>query len=75
MIPKLTKFLYEQCLQDGGNPPSFLALVQMVLLQLEGAYALIFKSRHFPARGPPARRARGGAPRPPRALGCAPRFP
>ena len=50
VIPKLAKYLYDSfpvpaC---GGARLPFLQLVQLVVRELEGAYALIFKSSHYP---------------------------
>jgi len=44
VIPKLAKYLFDK----HEVPPSFLQLVTEVMQQLEGAYALLFKSPHFP---------------------------
>jgi glucosamine--fructose-6-phosphate aminotransferase (isomerizing) len=44
VIPKLAKYLFDK----HETPPSFLQLVTEVMQQLEGAYALLFKSSHFP---------------------------
>mmetsp|Transcript_4396 Transcript_4396/g.8137 ORF Transcript_4396/g.8137 Transcript_4396/m.8137 type:complete len:682 (+) Transcript_4396:62-2107(+) len=44
VIPKLAKYLYD--MKD--KPVSFFELVTEVMKQLEGAYALLFKSTHYP---------------------------
>ena len=44
---KLALFLYEQQ-QAAGKPVSFYTLVKAVVKELEGAFALIFKSVHYP---------------------------
>ena len=44
VIPKLTKYLYDKF----QGKCSFRQLVMEVLRQLQGAYALIFKSSHYP---------------------------
>jgi len=44
VIPKLAKYLYDRSDQS----LSFTELVMTVMRQLEGAYALLFKSSHFP---------------------------
>jgi glucosamine 6-phosphate synthetase-like amidotransferase/phosphosugar isomerase protein len=46
VIPKLAKYLFDK----HEVAPSFLQLVTEVMQQLEGAYALLFKSTHFPAQ-------------------------
>ncbi|XP_064595082.1 glutamine--fructose-6-phosphate aminotransferase [isomerizing] 2-like isoform X2 [Liolophura sinensis] len=43
VIPKLIKHLY-----DNNKDKNFRELVEMTVMQLEGAFALVFKSRHFP---------------------------
>jgi len=50
VIPKLAKCLYDALPEPagGGARISFLHLVQLVVRELEGAYALIFKSRLYP---------------------------
>lgn len=44
---KLALFLYEQQIM-AGKPVSFYTLVKAVIRELEGAFALIFKSVHYP---------------------------
>lgn len=44
-IPKLMKLLFDQHKSDGIT---FRELVELVIQQLEGAFALAFKSTHFP---------------------------
>ncbi|XP_072120572.1 glutamine--fructose-6-phosphate aminotransferase [isomerizing] 2-like [Mobula birostris] len=53
VIPKLTKYLYDN---REGKDIGFSALVEKVVQQLEGAFALVFKSRHFPGEAVAARR-------------------
>ena len=48
VIAKLIKFLYDSQREEGYNPVSFVNLVKGVAKELQGAYALIFKSVHFP---------------------------
>ncbi|MCO5607481.1 hypothetical protein L7F22_061677 [Adiantum nelumboides] len=54
VIPKLAKFVYDSLNEDlssnGGDEQtvSFTQVVMEVMRQLEGAYALIFKSPYFP---------------------------
>ncbi|KAL3699380.1 hypothetical protein R1sor_017402 [Riccia sorocarpa] len=55
VIPKLAKFVYDKLSeeinsmkQSGGEALSFHQVVMEVVRQLEGAYALIFKSPHYP---------------------------
>ncbi|CAG8578222.1 646_t:CDS:2 [Paraglomus brasilianum] len=45
-VAKLAKYLYDE--QRGNNNLTFTALVKAVVKELEGAFALIFKSTHFP---------------------------
>ncbi|KAF1384607.1 hypothetical protein PFLUV_G00121960 [Perca fluviatilis] len=44
VIPKLTKYVYD----NRENDITFSTLVERVIQQLEGAFALVFKSRHYP---------------------------
>ena len=50
VIPKLAKYLYDSFPETAAGTPrlSFLQLVQLVVRELDGAYALIFKSSHYP---------------------------
>ncbi|KAL8542228.1 hypothetical protein ACS0TY_003188 [Phlomoides rotata] len=48
VIPKLAKFIFDNTKEEGDNSVMFSQLVLEVMRHLEGAYALIFKSRHFP---------------------------
>eukprot|EP00854_Cymbomonas_tetramitiformis_P017313 gene17313-20606_t len=49
VIPKLAKFLYDSMKEKGSSRElTFRQLVCEVMKQLEGAYALLFKSPHFP---------------------------
>uniref|UniRef100_A0AAX7TUU2 glutamine--fructose-6-phosphate transaminase (isomerizing) n=1 Tax=Astatotilapia calliptera TaxID=8154 RepID=A0AAX7TUU2_ASTCA len=45
VIPKLIKYVYDNRENDSIT---FSKLVERVIKQLEGAFALVFKSRHFP---------------------------
>ncbi|CAN6443263.1 unnamed protein product [Victoria cruziana] len=47
VIPKLAKFVFDKLSEEGGQP-TFSQVVLEVMRQLEGAYALIFKSPHYP---------------------------
>ncbi|KAJ3696986.1 hypothetical protein LUZ61_000691 [Rhynchospora tenuis] len=47
VIPKLAKFVFDQA-RDGEGGVTFSQVVMEVMRQLEGAYALIFKSPHYP---------------------------
>lgn len=47
VVPKLAKYYYDLALSQ-GTELGFLDLVTEVVRSLEGAYALLFKSRHFP---------------------------
>ncbi|XP_029020439.1 glutamine--fructose-6-phosphate aminotransferase [isomerizing] 2 isoform X1 [Betta splendens] len=53
VIPKLIKYLYDN---RESNSVSFSTLVERVIKQLEGAFALVFKSRHFPGEAVATRR-------------------
>lgn len=49
VIVKLLKLIYDRDQQSGKEKKlSFPELVEQVILQLEGAFALVFKSSHFP---------------------------
>jgi len=47
VVPKLCKFVYDRLAKEGEKVP-FRQLVMEVIRKLEGAYALIFKSVHYP---------------------------
>ncbi|XP_023546769.1 glutamine--fructose-6-phosphate aminotransferase [isomerizing] 2 [Cucurbita pepo subsp. pepo] len=47
VIPKLAKFIFDNA-TEGGQAVTFSQVVLEVMRHLEGAYALIFKSRHYP---------------------------
>ncbi|OAY70299.1 Glutamine--fructose-6-phosphate aminotransferase (isomerizing) 2 [Ananas comosus] len=47
VIPKLAKFLFDKA-NDGEGHVTFSQVVTEVIRQLEGAFALIFKSPHYP---------------------------
>lgn len=47
VVPKLAKYYYDLALSQ-GTELGFVDLVTEVVRALEGAYALLFKSRHFP---------------------------
>ncbi|KAM9795665.1 glutamine--fructose-6-phosphate aminotransferase [isomerizing] 2 [Neosynchiropus ocellatus] len=53
VIPKLIKYLYDNRENDHVT---FSKLVERVIQQLEGAFALVFKSRHFPGEAVATRR-------------------
>ncbi|XP_058506330.1 glutamine--fructose-6-phosphate aminotransferase [isomerizing] 2 [Solea solea] len=53
VIPKLIKYVYDN--RESDNL-SFSKLVERVIQQLEGAFALVFKSRHFPSEAVCTRR-------------------
>jgi glucosamine--fructose-6-phosphate aminotransferase (isomerizing) len=53
VIPKLAKFVYDSLTAEiesdgGGETVKFSQVVMEVMRQIEGAYALIFKSLHYP---------------------------
>ncbi|XP_065827681.1 glutamine--fructose-6-phosphate aminotransferase [isomerizing] 2-like [Oscarella lobularis] len=54
VIPKLTKYIYET--QQGERKLSFRELIERVIHQLEGAFALVFMSTHFPGEAVATRR-------------------
>ncbi|KAJ3668991.1 hypothetical protein LUZ60_010941 [Juncus effusus] len=47
VIPKLAKFIFDKA-RDAEEAVTFSQVVMEVMRQLEGAYALIFKSPHYP---------------------------
>ncbi|XP_045885695.1 glutamine--fructose-6-phosphate aminotransferase [isomerizing] 2 [Micropterus dolomieu] len=53
VIPKLIKYVYDNRETDCIT---FSTLVERVIQQLEGAFALVFKSRHFPGEAVSTRR-------------------
>ncbi|CAB1325207.1 unnamed protein product, partial [Coregonus sp. 'balchen'] len=53
VIPKLIKYVYDNRERDDL---SFSTLVERVIQQLEGAFALVFKSHHFPGEAVATRR-------------------
>ncbi|KAB2033542.1 hypothetical protein ES319_D04G024900v1 [Gossypium barbadense] len=48
VIPKLAKFVFDKANEEGDQTVAFNQVVLEVMRHLEGAYALIFKSRHYP---------------------------
>ncbi|KAJ3413770.1 glutamine--fructose-6-phosphate transaminase (isomerizing) [Chytridiales sp. JEL 0842] len=55
-VAKLAKYLYDEQKKTLGSAVTFTGLVKAVCKQLEGAFALIFKSVHFPNEIVAARR-------------------
>ncbi|XP_054890035.1 glutamine--fructose-6-phosphate aminotransferase [isomerizing] 2 [Poeciliopsis prolifica] len=53
VIPKLIKYLYDN---RENESITFSKLVERVIQQLEGAFALVFKSRHYPGEAVSTRR-------------------
>ncbi|XP_041845812.1 glutamine--fructose-6-phosphate aminotransferase [isomerizing] 2 [Melanotaenia boesemani] len=53
VIPKLIKYVYDNRENDSVT---FSMLVERVIQQLEGAFALVFKSRHYPGEAVSTRR-------------------
>uniref|UniRef100_A0A3Q3EXW7 Glutamine--fructose-6-phosphate aminotransferase [isomerizing] 1 n=1 Tax=Kryptolebias marmoratus TaxID=37003 RepID=A0A3Q3EXW7_KRYMA len=53
VIPKLIKYVYDNREDDRVT---FSTLVERVIKQLEGAFALVFKSRHYPGEAVSTRR-------------------
>jgi glutamine---fructose-6-phosphate transaminase (isomerizing) len=54
-VAKLALYVYDQQ-KSSSKPPSFHSLVKAVIKELEGAFALIFKSVHYPNEVVAARR-------------------
>ncbi|KMT18775.1 hypothetical protein BVRB_2g028910 isoform B [Beta vulgaris subsp. vulgaris] len=48
VIPKLAKYVFDKANEGEENTVSFSDVVLEVMRHLDGAYALIFKSRHYP---------------------------
>ncbi|XP_039155653.1 glutamine--fructose-6-phosphate aminotransferase [isomerizing] 2-like [Eucalyptus grandis] len=48
VIPKLAKYVFDKSNEDSGDTVPFSQVVLEVMRHLEGAYALVFKSRHYP---------------------------
>ncbi|KAH0891868.1 hypothetical protein HID58_054297 [Brassica napus] len=48
VIPKLAKFVFDKANEEGEQTVTFCEVVFEVMRHLEGAYALIFKSWHYP---------------------------
>ncbi|MCD9640305.1 Glutamine--fructose-6-phosphate aminotransferase [Datura stramonium] len=48
VIPKLAKFIFDKANEEGDHSVTFSQVVLEVIRHLEGAYALTFKSRHYP---------------------------
>ncbi|KAJ8565504.1 hypothetical protein K7X08_008080 [Anisodus acutangulus] len=48
VIPKLAKFIFDKANEEGDESVTFSQVVLEVIRHLEGAYALTFKSRHYP---------------------------
>ncbi|KAF5745875.1 Glucosamine--fructose-6-phosphate aminotransferase [Tripterygium wilfordii] len=49
VIAKLAKFVFDKANEEGDQTVTFSQVVLEVMRHLEGAYALIFKSRHYPS--------------------------
>eukprot|EP00050_Salpingoeca_kvevrii_P001039 m.161127 g.161127 ORF g.161127 m.161127 type:complete len:690 (-) comp10283_c0_seq1:127-2196(-) len=49
VIAVLIKYLFDKA-RANGEEPQFLSLVENVIRELEGAFALVFKSVHFPGQ-------------------------
>lgn len=48
VIPKLAKYVFDKANEEGDETITFSQVVLEVMRHLEGAYALIFKSRNYP---------------------------
>ncbi|KAJ3032384.1 glutamine--fructose-6-phosphate transaminase (isomerizing) [Rhizophlyctis rosea] len=55
-VAKIAKYIYDTQKKQSGNSMTFTALVKAVCKELDGAFALIFKSSHFPGEMVVARR-------------------
>jgi glucosamine--fructose-6-phosphate aminotransferase (isomerizing) len=44
----LTKYLFDSQTANGGRVPTFTSLIKSVVKELEGAFAFVFKSTHYP---------------------------
>ncbi|KAI8852947.1 hypothetical protein BC829DRAFT_414088 [Chytridium lagenaria] len=55
-VAKLAKYIYDDQKKQIGRAPKFTNLVKSVCKELEGAFALIFKSTHYPNELVAARR-------------------
>jgi glucosamine--fructose-6-phosphate aminotransferase (isomerizing) len=55
-VAKLAKYVYDTHKKDTGTPLSFTALTKAICKELQGAFALIIKSSHFPQEMIAARR-------------------
>jgi glucosamine--fructose-6-phosphate aminotransferase (isomerizing) len=55
-VAKLSKYVFDTYKKNSGRAPNFTALVKAVCKELEGAFALIFKSRNYPNEMVAARR-------------------
>ncbi|KAJ3192709.1 glutamine--fructose-6-phosphate transaminase (isomerizing) [Irineochytrium annulatum] len=55
-VAKLAKYIYDAQKKQNGKAPSFTGLVKSVCKELEGAFALIFKSTNYPNEMVAARR-------------------
>lgn len=49
-VAKLALYVYREHLRITGSQPAFESVVKDVLKELQGAYALIFKSIHYPSQ-------------------------
>lgn len=47
VVAKLLKYLHDTIRED-GEPPTFARLMMYVVHAIEGAFALLVKSRHYP---------------------------
>ncbi|KAJ3284000.1 glutamine--fructose-6-phosphate transaminase (isomerizing) [Borealophlyctis nickersoniae] len=55
-VAKLSKYIYDTQKKTAGSTMTFTGLVKAVCKELDGAFALIFKSAHFPGETVAARR-------------------
>lgn len=55
-VAKLALYIWDQQRDAGKAPPSFTSLVKAVIKELEGAFALIFKSTYYPTETVACRR-------------------
>ncbi|EDV28821.1 uncharacterized protein TRIADDRAFT_49689 [Trichoplax adhaerens] len=56
VIVKMVRYFYETMKKDDGSDVDFRVIIEKVVHQLEGAFALVFKSSHYPDEIVAARR-------------------
>ncbi|KJE88910.1 glutamine:fructose-6-phosphate aminotransferase 1 [Capsaspora owczarzaki ATCC 30864] len=48
VLAKLVKFVYDNLKTDTGREPTFSQVIEIALREIQGAFALLFKSVHYP---------------------------